>query len=99
MLFVGEKNHTASEIMDYNHNEQFPNNCVKVENIYPQGVIPSVVTSDDDDVDDGAVDSGTDSCDSKDSETNNKRGERKRPGRKKGQGNYISMCMMGLYIL
>ena len=76
--------------MDYNHNERYPSNCVKVESVYPdtKGIIPSVVTSDDEDMDDLNVDSGTESCDSKDS-INNRKGERKRPGRKKGQGNYF----------
>ena len=75
--------------MDYNHNHNghYSNSNVKVENLYPQGVaIPSVVASDDEeDMDEGAVDSGTESCDSKDS-NNKKNGEKKRPGRKKGQG-------------
>ena len=67
---------------------------MKVENLYPQGVtIPSVVASDDDeDMDDGGVDSGTESCDSKDS-NNKKNGERKRPGRKKGQGNGLFLAL------
>lgn len=75
---------TRNEMVDFNHNEQYSNNCVKVEHIYPKGVIPSVVTSDDE-MDDAAVDSGTESCDSKDSVNNKNKGERKRPGRKKGQ--------------
>lgn len=72
----------AKELIDYNHNERYSNNNVTVENLYPQGVIPSVVASDDEDME--GVDSGTESCDSKDS-GNKKNGERKRPGRKKGQ--------------
>ena len=86
--------------MDYNHNEHYPMNSVKVESAYPDtqyvkmesvypdtpGVIPSVVTSDgEEEMEDTNVDSGTESCDSKDSGSNRK-GERKRPGRKKGQG-------------
>ena len=62
---------------------------VKMESVYPDtpGVIPSVVTSDgEEEMEDTTVDSGTESCDSKDSGSNRK-GERKRPGRKKGQGN------------
>lgn len=83
-LGLGANMNNGKEMIDLNHNQQYQsNNCVKVENIYPKGVIPSVVTSDDE-MDDAAVDSGTESCDSKDS-VSNKKGERKRPGRKKGQ--------------
>ena len=89
----------AKELIDYNHNERYSNNNVTVENLYPQGVIPSVVASDDEDME--GVDSGTESCDSKDS-GNKKNGERKRPGRKKGQGNGLScffLCVIHLRIL
>ena len=94
MCILGANVNNGKEMIDLNHNQQYSNNCVKVENIYPKGVIPSVVTSDDE-MDDAAVDSGTESCDSKDS-VSNKKGERKRPGRKKGQGNYRNILRLFL---